>query len=130
MLAPTESSISSTTSSIFLSIWSTTKLGKFELSSCMYCGSLTLPGKVTGSILSSGNEIHASKSDWHFPKTAQKHKFGLASSKKGKTKHLAGMEHPAGPVAFNEIGMSSLARRETKNSKHASMVRYDLVSSI
>jgi len=41
-----------------------------------------------------------------------------ASSKKGKMKHLAVMEHAAGPVAFNKIGINSLVQRERKNSEH------------
>ena len=53
-----------------------------------------------------------------------------ASSKKGKTKHLAGMEHPAGPVAFNKIGMNSLARRERKNSKHHGSIQFGIFNLI
>jgi hypothetical protein len=33
-------------------------------------------------------------------------------------KHLADMEHAAGPIAFNKIGINSLVQRERKNSKH------------
>lgn len=110
------------------------------------------PGKVTGLIFSSGDEIPADESAWHLPKTVQKHEptwFGYckkkiksimcmhakrirgaysamlgliflcqASSKKGKMKHLAVMEHAAGPVAFNKIGINSLVQRERKNSEH------------
>ncbi|KAJ6953744.1 hypothetical protein NC652_005468 [Populus alba x Populus x berolinensis] len=68
------------------------------------------PGKVTGLIFSSGDEIPAYEIAWHFPITA--------SSEKGEMKHLAGMEHTAGPVAFNKIGINSLVQRERKNSKH------------
>ncbi|KAJ6953745.1 hypothetical protein NC652_005468 [Populus alba x Populus x berolinensis] len=82
------------------------------------------PGKVTGLIFSSGDEIPAYEIAWHFPITAKKQKptwFGCCQkkkSKKGEMKHLAGMEHTAGPVAFNKIGINSLVQRERKNSKH------------
>lgn len=42
------------------------------------------PGKVTGLIFSSGDEIPACESAWHFPKTAQKQKptwFGYCQKK-------------------------------------------------
>ncbi|KAL9395757.1 hypothetical protein Peur_010010 [Populus x canadensis] len=77
-----------------------------------------LPGKVTGLIFSSGAEIPADESAWHFPKTA--------SSKKGKMKHLAGMEHAAGPIAFNKIGINSLVQRERKNSKHPKIFNFQI----
>jgi hypothetical protein len=42
------------------------------------------PGKVTGLIFSSGDEIPADESAWHFPKTVQKHEptwFGYCQKK-------------------------------------------------
>ncbi|KAJ6938640.1 hypothetical protein NC651_005163 [Populus alba x Populus x berolinensis] len=49
------------------------------------------PGKVTGLIFSSGDEIPAYESAWHFPKTAQKQKptwFGYCQKKKINHVHV------------------------------------------